>query len=520
MLSADPQSGQKGARSWLRRYWVWLLGACLAAGGAYYVYKYPPSAQQAAGKKKGDAASRVMPVVAEAVKTGDINVYLNGLGTVTPLRTVTVRSRVDGELQRVLFTEGQTVKAGTVLAEIDQRPFIVQLTQADGQMAKDKALLENARIDLDRYRTLLKQDSIAEQQVAAQESLVRQYEGTIKVDQSQVDNARLQITYSKITAPIGGRIGLRQVDQGNIVRSGDANGLAVITQLQPVSVIFTIPQDNLPAVLKRMQSAERLPVEAYDRDQKTKLASGALLTVDNQIDTTTGTVRLKAQFANDDNALFPNQFVNIRMLVDTLTGVTIVPTAAIQRGTQGIFVYVVNSDYTVALRPVKLGTTEGLGAAVESGLKPGELVVTDGTDRLREGAKVELSNREAGKPAPYSDSGKKKGGRRKKGGDEGGDKGGEKAVEKTGEKAAGKAGEKAAEKAGDKAAGDKAGASGNGSEKGGERRWKKGGDTAGGGDSGGEKRGERRWKKDGDAAGSESGGEKSGERRGKKKDAE
>ncbi len=472
MLSADPQSGRTGARSWLGRYWIWLLAVCLAAGGAYYVYKNPPNAQQTAAKKKGDAASRVMPVVAEAVKTGDINIYLNGLGTVTPLRTVTVRSRVDGELLRVLFTEGQTVKAGTVLAEIDPRTFAIQLTQAEGQMAKDRALLENARIDLDRYRTLLKQDSIAEQQVASQESLVRQYEGTIKVDQSQVDNARLQITYSRITAPIAGRIGLRQVDQGNIVRAGDANGLAVITQLQPITVVFTIPQDNLPAVLKSMKSGEQLPVEGYDRDQKTKLATGVLLTVDNQIDTTTGTVRLKAQFPNDDSALFPNQFVNIRMLVDTMRGVTIVPTAAVQRGTQGIFVYVVKTDYTVTVRPVKLGVTEGLGAAVESGLKPGELVVTDGTDRLREGAKVELTNREAGKPAPYSDSGKKKGGRRKKGGDEGGEKGD------------GKAGEKAA-------------GSESGGEKGSERRWKKDGETAGAGESGSEKGGERRSKKKG-----------------------
>jgi membrane fusion protein, multidrug efflux system len=447
-MDGEGQPGREGVRGWLRHHWVWLVGACLLAGGAYVFYYHSPAAQPP-GKKKGDQASRVIPVVAEQVKAGDIKVYLNGLGTVTPTRTVTVRSRVDGELIRVLFTEGQVVKSGQVLAEIDPRPFQVQLAQAEGQMARDRALLENARIDLDRYRKLLKQDSIAEQQVASQESLVRQYEGTVKIDQSQIDNARLQITYSRITAPIGGRIGLRQVDPGNIVRAADTNGLAVITQLQPITVIFTIPQDNLPAVLKRVQSGERLPVEAYDRDQKTRLASGTLLTVDNQIDTTTGTVRLKAEFANDDAVLFPNQFVNIRLLVDTLQGVTTVPTAAILRGAQGIFVYVVNSDQTVTVRSVKLGATEGANSAVDAGLKSGELVVVDGTDRLREGARVELSSREAGKPPAFSDSGKKKGGgRRKKGGDEGAEKNGE--------------------KAGEKATGNDSSA-----DKGGERRWKK-----------------------------------------------
>ena len=415
-----------GASGVLRRYWIWLLAACLVtAGGAYLAYRYyagDAQSQSAAGKKKGDPASRVSPIVAEAARTGDINIYLNGLGTVTPLRTVTVRSRVEGELLKVLFTEGQIVKAGDVLAEIDPRPFQVQLTQAEGQMARDKALLENARIDLERYKTLLKQDSIAEQQVAGQESLVRQYEGVVKVDQSQIDNARLQLAYARIAAPVSGRIGLRAVDPGNIVRSGDASGLAVITQLQPITVIFTTPQDNLPAVLKRLKSGEKIPVEAYDRDQKTRLAAGTLITVDNQIDTTTGTVRLKAQFANEDGNLFPNQFVNVRMLVDTLREVTTIPGAAIQRGAQGIFVYVVNSNLTAALRTVKLGPTEGASTAVERGLKPGELVVVDGADRLREGAKVELANREAGKPpVPGEGSEKKKGGRRKKGGEKGGE---------------------------------------------------------------------------------------------------
>jgi multidrug efflux system membrane fusion protein len=416
----DSRSARRGA---LLRYLLWLLAACLVAGGAWYAYVQfsAGSAQEPAGKKKkGGDAARAIPVTAERVRTGEINIQLNGLGTITPLRTVTVRSRVEGELLRVLFTEGQVIKAGEVLAEIDPRPFQVQLTQAEGQMARDKALLENARLDLERYRTLLKQDSIAEQQVAGQESLVRQYEGVVKVDQSQIDNARLQLTYARITAPVSGRIGLRQVDQGNIVRAGDTSGLAVITQLQPIAVIFTIPQDNLPAVLKRMKSADKIAVEAYDRDQKTRLATGTLITVDNQIDTTTGTVRLKAQFANEDSALFPNQFVNVRMLVDTLRDATTVSSAAIQRGAQGIFVYVVNDDLTVAMRPVKLGPTEGANTAIEDGLKPGERVVVDGTDRLREGAKVELADRDAGKPAVKGDgSGKKKGGRKRKGAEKG-----------------------------------------------------------------------------------------------------
>jgi multidrug efflux system membrane fusion protein len=331
-------------------------------------------------------------VVARPAQSGDIHIYLSGLGTVIPMRTVTVRSRVDGELIRVAFTEGQYVKQGDLLAEVDPRPFQVQLAQAEGQLVKDRALLDNARIDLERYRTLFEQDSIAKQQVDTQAALVRQYEGTVRTDQAQVDNARLQLTYARITAPLSGRLGLRQVDAGNIVHASDANGVVVITQIQPVTVVFTIPQDSLQPVLQRLKGGgAALPVEAWDRESRNRLASGELLTVDNVIDPATGTVKLKAQFANNDLALFPNQFVNARMLLDTRRGVVTIPTAAVQRGSQGSFVYVVKDDSTVSVRPVKLGPVEGERVAVEEGVAAGERVVVDGMDRLREGMRVEAA---------------------------------------------------------------------------------------------------------------------------------
>jgi len=402
---------------WLASQWHWLLLALiLAAGAGYFVYMRQPDGAQPAEKKGRDGAARVMPVVAQPAKKSDVNVYLTGLGTVTPLKTVTVRSRVDGQLMRVLFREGQLVREGELLAEIDPRPFQAALTQFEGQMARDQALLANARIDHERYRVLLAQDSIAKQLVDTQEALVRQYEGTVKIDQGMVDNARLQLNYSRVTAPIAGRLGLRQMDAGNIVRASDTNGLVVITQLQPITVVYTIPQDNLQVVLKRIQSGERVPVEAFDRDQKVKLASGALLTVDNQIDTTTGTVKLKAQFPNDDANLFPNQFVNVRMLIDTRRDVTTVPSAALQRGARGLFVYVVKDDRTVTLRDVKTGPAENDATVIESGVEPGELIVVDGMDRLREGAKVELPTRDAAAPGKGDDAPRKKGGgNRKKG---------------------------------------------------------------------------------------------------------
>jgi multidrug efflux system membrane fusion protein len=416
----------------VRRYWwLWLLLAGAISGGAvYYIYFYqaaapsdagrPAESSKGSGKKGGDSAGRVTPVVAQPAKKGEVKVYLTSLGTVTPIRTVTVRSRVDGQIMRVLFREGQIVRQGETLVEIDPRTFQAQLIQVEGQMARDAALLANARIDLERYRTLLAQDSIAKQQLDTQDALVRQYEGTVKIDQGQLDNARLQLAYSRVTAPIPGRLGLRQVDEGNVVRAGDTNGLVVITQQQPITVVFTLPQDNLPVVLKRLQSGERILVEALDRDQnqKNQLATGVLLTVDNQIDTTTGTVRLKAQFPNDDSRLFPNQFVNVRMLIDVRRDVTTVASAALQRGARGPFVYLVKDDRTVTLREVKTGPAEGDSTVIEAGIEAGELVVVDGMDRLREGAKVELPTGEKGSPRKSGDPERRKGGgNRRKGGD-------------------------------------------------------------------------------------------------------
>jgi multidrug efflux system membrane fusion protein len=363
-----------------------------AAAAGYYYWHTSAAPAPSAATKGGRGAGGPTPVVAVPATQGDVDIMVNGLGTVTPLRTVTVKSRVDGELVRVLFEEGQIVKEGQLLAEIDQRAFQVQLAQAQGQLARDRALLENARLDLERYRTLFKQDSIAKQQVDTQASLVRQYEGAVAVDASQIESAKLQLAYTRISAPISGRVGLRLVDPGNIVRAGDTNGLVVITQLQPVAVLFTVPQDLLPAVFKRIQSGDQIAVEAWDRDQKAQLAQGALASADNQVDPQTGTVKLKAQFANDDGGLFPNQFVNVRMKLDTLRDAVVVPSAAVQRGAQGMFVYVVQPDRSVALRTVKLGPLDGQRQAITEGLAPGDLVVTDGTDRLRPGAQVEVAS--------------------------------------------------------------------------------------------------------------------------------
>lgn len=377
------------------RAWLWVVIIVLLGAGLYFWKgrsSTAPATGSAAGEAKGGKGlgAGVTPVVAAKAEKGDIGVYLTGVGTVTSIYTVTMKSRVDGELMKVNFKEGDVVHQGELLAVIDPRPYQVQLTQAEGQLLKDQALLDNAKIDLDRYQTLLTHNAVPEQQLATQKSLVAQYEGAVKTDQGQIDSAKLNLVYCNITAPITGRVGLRLVDPGNIVHAADTNGMLVITQVEPISVIFPISEDQLPPVLAKVHAGQHLTVDAYDREMTTKLGTGTLATLDNQIDPTTATLKLRADFANRDGKLFPNQFVNARLLVEEKRNVTLVPTAVVQRNNQSTYVYLVKPDSTVTVRQVTVGTTEGDQSEITSGLEPGDTVVMTGVEKLQEGSKVSV----------------------------------------------------------------------------------------------------------------------------------
>ena len=388
-------------RRWYTRIWVWVLVIVIVAAGLWYWRSHVVDGSVAgagAGKRAGGYAGKrgggpgpndVMPVGTATAKRADVPIYIAGLGSVTPVATVTVKSRVDGQLVNIDFTEGQIVKAGQLLAQVDPRPFQVVVTQSQGTLDRDQSLLANARVDYARYRKLVEQDSLATQQLDTQKSLVSQLEGTVLGDRGNLDAARLQLSFTKITAPVGGRIGLRQVDVGNMIHASDTNGVVVITQLQPIDVVFSVPEINVQRLMKRVIAGTTLAVDAFDRDGKVKLASGTLLTVDNQIDVTTGTVKLKARFPNANYELFPNQFVNARLLLDVQKNATVIPPGAVQRGAQGFYVYVVKADNTVAARTVKPGISQGEQMAIEDGIQVGEVVVVDGTDKLRDDAKVE-----------------------------------------------------------------------------------------------------------------------------------
>jgi multidrug efflux system membrane fusion protein len=366
-------------RKWFRRF---LILAVLIIVIAWF------AGRRRGGKAVQANATPSIPVVAARARKGNLPIYLSGLGSVEAYYTVTVHTRVDGELLRFDVREGQIVKAGDLIAEIDPRPFQVQLEQAEGQMAKDQAALDNSKLDLERYRVLWAQNSIPKQQLDTQVSLVNQNEAAVKSDKGAVDAAKLQLVYTCITSPIDGRIGLRLVDPGNLVHAADTTGIAVITQLQPITVVFNLGEDAIPAIVPRLHPSPPLEVDAFDRQLRKKIASGSLLTLDNIVDQTTGTVRLKALFENHDNSLFPNQFVNARLLIETKKNATLVPDAAIQRGPQTVFVFVVKPDNTIEMRNINLGPIEGGWASIEQGLSVGEMVVTEGVDKLQQGSKV------------------------------------------------------------------------------------------------------------------------------------
>jgi multidrug efflux system membrane fusion protein len=399
-ISTESAPTRRTTPSRRRGPWVLLSVLLLLGLGAYFLWPKITNKQAGgAASKSGGAGPGPVPVVAAKSRKGDIGVYYTGLGAVTPLATVTIKTRVDGQLLSVRYREGDTVRKGDLLVEIDDGPYQAALTEAEGQLLRDQATLENARIDLTRYQNLIKTQAIPEQQLATQQATVHQDEGVVKIDEGQIANAKVNLAYCKIEAPITGRIGLRLVDAGNIVHASDASGLLVITQMDPISVVFTIAEDQLQTVLARMSAGQTLQVDAYDRDANTKIEQGSLTTLDNQIDPTTGTLKLRATFDNAKGKLFPNQFVNARLLVQEKRGVTLVPTAAVQRNSQATYVYVVKADATVTVRQITIGTTEGDDSEVASGLMPGEVVVMTGVDKLQEGTKVNAQTPSTNSPA-------------------------------------------------------------------------------------------------------------------------
>jgi membrane fusion protein, multidrug efflux system len=397
----------------VRRKLIIAAVAVVAVVAIVWMVRAAPSAP---AKTRG--AGLGMPVVAAGASKGEVKVTYDALGSVTPLATITVKTQVNGQLMRIGYEEGQIVHKGDFLAEIDPRPFEATLKQAEGALARDEALLEEARLDLKRYETLVAQDSIAQQQFDTQKALVHQDEGTVKIDQGVVDTAKVNLLYTHITAPVTGRVGLRLVDPGNTVQTSDSGGVVVITQIDPISVIFSVPEDNEPQIMARMLSGATLEVAAFDRSGTTLLATGKVSTIDNQIDTSTGTVKLRALFDNKDLKLFPSQFVNARLLIDTLQDAIVVPSSAILRGAPGTYVYVINPDKTVTVRVVKLGPSQGERQSILAGLEPGESVVVDGSDKLREGAKVTLPG--ADDAGSSKGSGDAKGGKHGKGGNKDG----------------------------------------------------------------------------------------------------